>query len=733
MNLIEIIFLWILSASFIGTMIIILILCIQKILKNYLNPRFCHALWLLVLIKLLIPFSLESHFSWLNLFPTSYSNLSEYNGSIPFQHEYLTYLDRNLNPMKINFDLNNTQNQYTEKDSYFIENVHHLENKKNHFTRLSTKNFFTICSYIWCIGFLSIAIFLLLAFIQFNKKIRSYDKISDPQIINLLNICKKKLNIHKDISVYNGPSLKSPFIYGFFHPNIYLCKNLFNNLHDHQLIHILLHELGHYKRKDLFLNLFSTIAILFHWFNPIVWFAMKKMRVDRELACDAYVLEMLKPDESISYGFTLIQLSKIFSTHHSQKMLSTHFYQSQHELKRRIIMIKNFKKGSYKISVLALSILILLSSITLTNAQIKYSNQEFNLNTSNKHFNTLERAMDFVDFDFKVPDFITNKYTFGDISLHKDQLNISFDVANVVDTSAFRLIISKTKLLDHKISNDTSIGTYGEKISTKTILEPMIIGNIHGTRVTTQTHFEWTKEGIQKLEKNNTKNSKRIPISNFILKDFIWEDNGIWYSINYYCKDTSYYGDSSERQVSQDDMKVILSSLKYPKELQNMSYESESWKNHLYIYGSKDLKRAQNILGFIPKFPLQLPGKFTATSSNTGESCYFDTEPWSRIKTIFENKNDSTQKIEFYQTKAPYRYDFLEKNGYDRETKDKANTIYIDHMKIFVFKENLQQCYIWKKDNIIYTAKFVKTIDSTKDILKAFIHEPPYFDQNKTK
>ncbi|WP_129595697.1 M56 family metallopeptidase [Anaerophilus nitritogenes] len=728
MNMIEIIFSWIFSASFIATMIITLILCIQKIFKNHLNPRFCHALWLLVLIKLLIPFSLESHFSWLNLLPTSYSNLSEYNSSVPFQYEYLTYLDRNLSPIKLNFDLNNTQN--TEKDPSYIENSINVKTKQNYWRNFSFKNFFTLCSYIWCIGLLSITIFFLLAFIQFNKKIKSYEKISNPQIINLLNICKKKLNIHKDISVYNGPSLKSPFIYGFFHTNIYLCKNLFNDLHDHQLIHIFLHELGHYKRKDLFLNLFSTIAILIHWFNPIVWFAMKKMRVDRELACDAYVLEILKPNESISYGLTLIQLSKIFSNHHNKKILSAHFYQSQHELERRIIMIKNFKKGSYQISILALSILILLSSITLTNAQL---NKDFSLNTSNKHFNTLERAMDFVDFDFKVPDIITNKYTFGDISLHKDQLNISFDVANVVDTSAFHLIISKTKLLDPKISNDTSTGSYGEKISRKTILGPMTIGNIHGTSVTTETHIEWTKEGIQKLEKNNTKNSKHIPISNFILKDFIWEDDGIWYSINYYFKNTSYYGDSSEREVSKDDMNIILSSLKYPNELKNMKYESESWKNHLYIYGSKDLKRTEKIIGFIPKFPLQLPGEFIPTSSNTSDSCYFDTEPWSEIKTIFENKNDSTQKIEFYQTKAPYRYTFLEENGYDRDTKVKADIIYIDDTKIFAFKEHLQQCYIWKKDNVIYTAKFVKNIDSTKDILKAFIYEPPYFDENEMK
>ncbi len=75
-----------------------------------------------------------------------------------------------------------------------------------------------------------------------------------------------------------------------------------------------MHELVHYKRKDLIYNFLGTIIILIYWFNPMIWIISKRMKLQREYACDTYVLEVLGKEESIEYGMTLINFSKFISS-----------------------------------------------------------------------------------------------------------------------------------------------------------------------------------------------------------------------------------------------------------------------------------------------------------------------------------------------------------------------------------------------------------------------------------
>lgn len=70
------IFLRVLYASLTSTTIALLILFIGKIFKDKLTPRFHHILWLLVLIRLLMPFAPESNLSIFNLLPGSKDSIS---------------------------------------------------------------------------------------------------------------------------------------------------------------------------------------------------------------------------------------------------------------------------------------------------------------------------------------------------------------------------------------------------------------------------------------------------------------------------------------------------------------------------------------------------------------------------------------------------------------------------------------------------------------------------------
>ena len=53
---------------------------------------------------------------------------------------------------------------------------------------------------------------------------------------------------------------------------------------------VLLHELSHIKRHDVVFQLIARLACALYWFHPLVWYAMHRLRVERELACDDSVL-----------------------------------------------------------------------------------------------------------------------------------------------------------------------------------------------------------------------------------------------------------------------------------------------------------------------------------------------------------------------------------------------------------------------------------------------------------
>ncbi|WP_297422034.1 M56 family metallopeptidase [Clostridium sp.] len=357
MELIERIFLGFFQSSLTASAIILIVILILKILNKRLSIRVKNAIWILVLIKLLIPVIPETNISLFNM-------LYEKYGSVVQEQNEATDLTKTTKESQVNEQKSST---ITNKSDNYNENEMSLSSKlADNNNREIISVVFKFISYIWVTGLVFLSFVLLRFSLKLNRKTKDINEYIHPGILTLLNECKNKLKIKSRIPLYVHDEFKSPCIMGIVKPKIYIPKYVLSIEDNRKLSHVFLHELVHYKRKHLIYNYLGIIALLIHWFNPFVWIAIKQMRLYREYDCDAYVLELLKEDENTDYGMTLLTLSRMLLNKGSYSQVPV-FFETNNQIKNRIWMIKAFKKGSYKMTGKTIIVFIIAASIILTN------------------------------------------------------------------------------------------------------------------------------------------------------------------------------------------------------------------------------------------------------------------------------------------------------------------------------------------------------------------------------
>lgn len=349
MNLISI-FKTVLLLSSMGSILAVLIIFIKYLFRYKLGAHWHFYIWFLLIIRLAIPYELQSPLSVFNLFNTDTKNSIIYHN-----------LQENINS-------NVTVNKGTDSDTALPASF-----KDNNSMQL-TKNipgnsdiYLAITSEVWLV----IAIILALYFISINilsaVKIRKQPHCNRTEIIKIFEECKSTMIIYSNIPIIYDIGIKSPSLFGFIYPRILLSPEALEKLSKDELKYIFLHELVHFKRKDILLNWISIFLLIINWFNPILWYAFYLMRQDCEVSCDAYVLSYLNLNERKEYGKTIINLLNFTSKTH-WKPGFTSIIDHKSNVRRRIIMITKFKNKSLKMSIIAICLLLGLGAVGLTNS-----------------------------------------------------------------------------------------------------------------------------------------------------------------------------------------------------------------------------------------------------------------------------------------------------------------------------------------------------------------------------
>lgn len=126
----------------------------------------------------------------------------------------------------------------------------------------------------------------------------------------LMESCRKQLGIKQVIPVRCASEANSPAICGLLHPVIIIPSFLTESLTQSEMRSVLLHELAHFKRDDLWVSHAQTFLQIIYWYNPLLWLANAVIRRTREQAVDELVLVELR-EEAENYSVTLVGIAKL--------------------------------------------------------------------------------------------------------------------------------------------------------------------------------------------------------------------------------------------------------------------------------------------------------------------------------------------------------------------------------------------------------------------------------------
>jgi len=355
---------WLLRTTVQASILICVILLLQRILRNRLGIRWHYGLWLLLLVRMSLPWAPQSRASLFNLIPLS-------------AHQQQTeYGQQENGEQKVGSDVAGSESvesvpaspATTTQESPDVVAVTPSINQavqnqlKPDFTRIVK-----ILPLLWLIGAMVLGVYVCACNFRLWWLVTRERPLTDQKILDLLEDCKAEMGIRNILGIVTTDKVKSAALFGFIRPRLLLPHGMIETLSQQELRYVLLHELAHLKRHDIYAGWLMSLLQILHWFNPLVWLAFYRMRSDRELACDALVLARTQSEEPKSYGRIIVNLVERFSRPQRLPGMAG-ILETKAQLKRRVTMIAKFKKNSYQWSPLSVILIIILACISVPDA-----------------------------------------------------------------------------------------------------------------------------------------------------------------------------------------------------------------------------------------------------------------------------------------------------------------------------------------------------------------------------
>jgi len=264
-------FSWLLQTTLIASVVICLILLIQKMLGGKLGPRWSHALWLVLLIRMVLPWSPSSRLSLSNLIPS---------------------LDRQIQRRQLLEAAEQHKVSAPEQTAGTPEAIPGREPESEVAVQTSgaTKppvitngegeskaqlaSIRQVLPILWLAGAMVIGACLLVSDFALWRIVKRDQPLVNQSLLELFEECKTQMGVQSLVVVVPSGRVRSPGLFGFIRPRLLLPREMLDTATREEMRYVFLHELAHLKRHDIYLGWLTSLLQVLHWFNPLVWFAV---------------------------------------------------------------------------------------------------------------------------------------------------------------------------------------------------------------------------------------------------------------------------------------------------------------------------------------------------------------------------------------------------------------------------------------------------------------------------
>lgn len=308
--------------------VLVVVLSIVTWLLQFRSAVFLHAVWVLVLVRLMLPptFAAPTGWAWWVLLESEMKEVADKTGPKEQSSEQVVSVKQ---PVSSAENVGQAASQMRTADSQAAEiasnppldsgteistptgqpdNAHGLDVRA---TRARSRSWASFLMLGWAGVSGTLLGLLVVGSLRVRRWVNEAEPIDDARLYLLLDECRKLANVKRLVELRNSAACSTPVVVGLFRPVILLPRAVIAELSTEQMRAVLLHELFHIARGDAIVNLFQGVLGALYFFHPLVWWANFQMRSMREDACDELTVTALRGQRKI-YGEALVKVTEIF-------------------------------------------------------------------------------------------------------------------------------------------------------------------------------------------------------------------------------------------------------------------------------------------------------------------------------------------------------------------------------------------------------------------------------------
>ena len=330
-----------------SSVLILALLALRQLFRRTVSRRMQYALWLLVLVRLLVPVNVGTlAHNVLSAAEPVQAVVEErldtpvlyvQDGTVRRPAQLLPGKESQGEPLSPPSDAA----QSAPADEYSIVTPTYR-----------TVTLSEALTYVWYAGMAGVGAWFLFTNLRFARALR---KARTPYRVEG---CR--------YPVYLVSALPSPCLFGVLRPAVYLNEKALQS--PDALRFVLAHEQTHARHLDPLWSLLRGVCLTVYWFDPLVWLAAVLSREDCELACDEGTLRALGADERAAYGKTLLTLVPVCDKPQNPLLGATTMTSGKRSLKERITRIAENRQAKTAAVFAAVALAALVCAVSFTGA-----------------------------------------------------------------------------------------------------------------------------------------------------------------------------------------------------------------------------------------------------------------------------------------------------------------------------------------------------------------------------